>query len=250
MVKKKVSDNKELAALDKMFTQAATIDTKKVKKSEKKDVDMGDGFSIFVALEMLYTTISSLAASYKEDFKSRAAELFYADLIEKKGKPESFIGINSDAAKSTFVHQKHVPISADMKFTLTNESLLSVLSRHDVPYEEVGQPERFVINPAIANNQELLTKLAVALDKINLTDDGNALAIICKSAPSIKLAFDESTFTAIAKIKDDNIRRELFTICTTISVKSTQFLGKVGDAALDYALDIIKKYKILKIKKG
>jgi hypothetical protein len=217
--KKKNGGSGSVNAIDAfMASREEVVQQKKGKDDDTGCVDVGDDdFESFVALSYVFDAIKAHKEQKADEFKvSLAGERMFQQVCEKQ-KPTTFNAVQGKA-KCQFVYSKHTPLAPDAIFTLTQSTIGEVFKEHNIPHEEVGVPEQLVINPDILKDQEILSKVAKALMKIESELDG--IQVVLKQKADVKLRITDDTLTGIAKVKDKEIRKALFDTCSTISVKS------------------------------
>lgn len=134
--------------------------SKKSNKAEKPISGM-EGFAVVVSL---MKNLEGIKATMEGEIKSEMRGIFVVD--GEGQRPESFRGVEGSAEASCEL-RKRTAMSA------LSQTEIDALTADGIPVgKSESIPERFIINPAYANNQELLAKVSAALSKITeLPDD-------------------------------------------------------------------------------
>jgi hypothetical protein len=243
--KKKTTVSTTSSAIADVFgsaTIAAPDKPKKGKGKERTQVEMDEPFDTFVALTLVEKAIEGVKDNLGEQFKNEAFDHFHVEIMETGVQPESFDGVCNDAQAAFQFKQRSQGFQKD---------IADRLAAANVPVDRTDKvPERFVINPEVLANQELLGKLAVALKSVK---DFAGIDIIQKQEPVYTYKFTDATIAAIkTNVKDPTERAELLRAISTIAVAQAKLAG--GDAksesALTAALQHLASKGILNLGKG
>lgn len=209
-----------------IFEKAKTTKTTKTtasKKNKKKEVKI-DGLKQLASLKAVEKALKAMIATVEEDVKEQTAELFVEDGIKRGARPDNFRGIDEGASASCELRKRSTrsPLNPDET---------SLLDDYGIDYDvEVDVEETFVINPAYANDQAILEKVAKALSKVkDLPDD----FIIMQEGVSRKVVTDD-TVNQIFQKKDAAVVRRLMEITCTQAVKPTL------DGGIDEAMEVVR----------
>jgi hypothetical protein len=225
--KKKSTVSAASSAIADVFGSATIAAPDKPKKGKGKDrlqVEMEEPFDTFVALTLVEKAIEGVKDQLGEQFKNEAFDVFMGQIMENGKQPDSFDGVCNDAQAAFQFKQRGQGFAKD---------IADRLAAANCPVDRTDKvPERFVINPEVLANQELLGKLAVALKSIK---DFSGIDIIQKQEPVYTYKFTEATIAAVKEnVKDPTERAELLRAISTIAVAQAKLAG--GDAKSESAL--------------
>ena len=207
MATKKKSGNNEQSAINAVFggaTPIAPAEKKATKKNKKDQQEMPAPFDAYVALHIVGTMVKKPAEAMAAEIKEKVVDMF-DEILTETGGVETFLGYLGDAEANVQCRK-----SANIP-----REFVEMLRENEIPFEEEEQQAaRYIINPEILKDQELLGKLAVALQ--NAPGLGG-VEIIQKQLPEVKVKPTEETLRHLAKIKDKTLRRTLLDGITTIA---------------------------------
>lgn len=212
------------SAIEKLLN-APTVEApvKKSKKKDRDEVEMPEPFDVMVALHIVSNLLKEPAEQMTKELHEKAREMFTKKLASE-GNVETFEGQRGDATCNVMC--KKATIKPEM---------LPLMDEHKISYEvEDEQPERYIINPAIMADQEMLAKLAVALADVPGLE---GVAIIQKQRPVSKAKPTPQTFHELSKVKDANVRHHILSGITTIA------FGQ-------HKMEVSKALEIIKTKLG
>jgi hypothetical protein len=177
---------------------------KAAKKNKKEQQEMPAPFDTYVALHIVGNMVKKPAEAMAAEIKEKVVDMF-DDILTETGGVETFLGYLGDAEANVQCRK-----SANIP-----REFVDMLRENDIPFEEEEQQAaRYIINPEILKDQDLLGKLAVALQ--NAPGLGG-VEIIQKQLPEVKVKPTEETLRHLAKIKDKTLRRTLLDGITTIA---------------------------------
>lgn len=225
MVKKKEQEQQQ--AINEIFgaAPAAAAPKKTSKKKKAEEVEMPQGFDLYVALAVVENLIKEPKENIAAQMKVAAFDIFDEQVAED-GAIVNFTGVREGAAASVQCKNRHNGIPDEMR---------PLLDEHKIYYETiVAQEKRYVVNPEIVNNQELLGRLAIVLKNF----DGPQ--VVLTQDPIVKLQATEQTIKDIQKVKNPEVRKSLLEGIKTIAFSYTKM-------SLDRAIETLKTMGIFKV---
>ena len=139
-----------------MFAKAKVIEApvKSSKKDEKAEVRI-DGLEDYAIITNLVKSLTAVQTTVGEAVKSEMRTIFAAN----RKRPENFRGIDGKASASCELRKRS-------SASPLNDVEVELLERNNIPYDTLPVvEERFVINPAYADDQDLLERISAALSK-------------------------------------------------------------------------------------
>lgn len=210
------------AAIAEMFEEAAPTPRKK-KTTADRDVVEVENLQVLAATKRVIAAMEVIYGAEYETAKAVLMDHFMDQLVASGQKPISIDAeCGASSATIVFVASAHAkPPTAEL------------MEANDVPFERRESiPARLVINPAIVDDQELLGKLANALKTL---DEFQGMKIIQRQDAVWKVGVTDASFAAVAKIKDDATRAEIFQDISGMQLKKPVFNAENSlQAAVDY----------------
>lgn len=154
----------------------------KAKKSTKDEVTITD-LNTLASIETVIKSLTSLKETVEASVKEQMKQHFIEAGVARQKRPENFRGIDGAASASCELKKR------SSRSTLTDDEV-EVLDKFGVSYETVNDvEERFIVNPAYQDNQDLLGTVSKALEKVKgLPED----FIMMQPAVSRKVVSDEA----------------------------------------------------------
>jgi len=142
-----------------LFSNAKTIETKAPAKSAKKLEVQLAGLQQVAEIDALMKALAGAKVALEQDVKAQAFTEFMS-LASNGTRPESFRGVEGDASASVELRKRSTMSSL-------SEDEVALLSKYGLKAEKmIATPKLFGINPAYAENTELLLKVEAALADI------------------------------------------------------------------------------------
>jgi hypothetical protein len=236
---KKAADAAVLSVFGQAPEKATTPETTKGGK-ERDQHPMGDdknSFEGYVSLILIEKAIKGMKESMAGYFKSKAFDIF-SSLVAKTGtQPEAFEGTEG-CAVAQFQFKKAATVTP---------ALADILTQNGVSHERTESvPECFIINPLLLKDQDMMRKLALAIQSVqeSLGIDYN---IIEKQKPVYKYHVTKKSIVEVSQIQDPKLRSELMQEITSIAVAQGQLEVEKGEDVLQKAFEIVRKNGILNI---
>jgi hypothetical protein len=183
------------------------------------------GLLDYCALDAVAKAIEAIAATIKEGVTSQMTNILVKEGSTLKRRPANFRGIEGTQGSASCELRKRTS-----RATLTDDDV-ALLEEHNIHYDTVDDvQETFVINPAYAGDQDILSKVSAALTKVK----GLPADFIVLQEGKSRRVVSEQTLNEVFALGNQRLIRQLFGIVATLAVKPT-FKGK-----LDEALDQIK----------
>ena len=214
---KDVKKNEKDAIADVFGNATVTKAPEKPKKSkDREEVEMGESFDTFVFATVASNALKGVVEQLGEQFKTSAFETFREKILATGIQPETFNGIRGEAQAAFEYRKRSAGLPAEMA---------ERFDKLGIPYDSTDEvPERFVINPEVLGNQELLGKLAMALKEVK---DFAGIDIIQKQEASRKYQINDATIKAVVeKVKDKDEQSEILRSISTIAVARPKINGE------------------------
>jgi hypothetical protein len=221
---------KKQQAIADVFGSAPTAAAPKKTTSKKtaEEVEMSEGFDLFVALSVVESLIKQPRENIQAQMRSVALDIF-DDQVREAGATTNFKGVRNDGEANVQCKKRSAGIPADMR---------PLLDEHGISYDVLESTEkRYIINPEIMNDQDLLGKLAVALRNAPGLE---GVQVVQVQEATVKLQTNEATMRDIKKIKNPEVRKSLLEGITTIAFSHAKM-------PLNIALEILKTMGIFKV---
>jgi hypothetical protein len=210
----------------KAKAEAAPVEKTKVKKDDKREVTI-PGTHQLAIVKGLAKTLKTIEATLTEKVKLLAKSEFTAQAALHKVRPDSFRGIDK-TSKATYYISKRSTASP-----LTEEEQ-AALKAAEIPFAtEVLIPGRYVVNPEVMDDQDLLEKVSKALSKI----PGGEKFITWQAEQSAAVVSEET----VDKVFELGLASKFMGMVTTIGVKPST---DVTD--LKKSLDSVKELLVAK----
>jgi len=214
MAKKTTTPTQEEAAnaISKMFVNASLAPAPKAKKTtaENRDTIQLDNLKVIAAANIVKEAMEAIMDSEKKAAKQVCMDHFLQTLNTTKKKPET-MNAEQGAATAQIVF---------VASAFADKDTADLMDNNKVPYEKKETtPARFVINPEIYDNQDLLAKLAIALANLKGFE---GIEIIQRQNPIWKIGVTEATFEATANIKDASVQAKIFQDISNMQFKKPQ----------------------------
>lgn len=220
-----------------MFKNAkiAPVSVKTTSAKADRDLIPVAGLKVAAACAEVTKALKGHLETYKSKCKAIAEETFKKMFEHSGAKPKSIDGFD-DKATTQFVFGNSSTIP---------EKIVALMETHSVFFDKNEKevvPERFVINPAITD-QDMLRKIGEAIGKLNLGVD-----VILFQEASYKPKVTDQTYVDLAKVKDQAVRDEIYSSISTCSFKDPKF-DDTSDS-LQHAFDFLQSMGLVDIKKG
>lgn len=230
--------SKEQSAINAVFGAASSAPAPKKSKakSDKPQKEMSSEFEGYVALILVEKALEGVKKQLDKQYKDgEAFEHFDSQLTASHKQPETFEGVCGRASAQFQFKKRSAGFNAD---------IAAMLDEQGISYEKTEKvPERFTINPLVLEDQALLGKLAVAIQKMGVDYD-----VIKKQDPVYSYQFNEETLAQVSKIKDDTTRTEIIRAISSIAVAQAKIDGvDAKGGALEAALAILAEKGILTV---
>lgn len=187
-----------------MFDTAKKVSAPaKAKASSKAEVAIV-GIENLAMIDALEKTLETLRATIEGEVKSIALARFVQHVQDTGTRPESFRGVEGGASASLELRRKGSNIGL-------NDAQVSLLRQHGLePAREVSVPKLYALNPAYAENAEILQKVEAALAGVVPPD-------------FIVIQEERAKFTVTEEVLSEACRKklpqEVLTTLTTLAVK-------------------------------
>lgn len=190
-----------------------------------KDCEI-EGVKLLSQLKLLSSAIEALTSSVEEEVKSSAKAVYVENGANQHKQPKNF-DIVEDGESGNFQVCKR-----STRSPLAPEEV-EVLERFQIPFEtQVAQEERYAVNPAYANDQELLQTVSDKLSKIKgLPED----FIVFVPEKSQKVVSDNSIDCVFRQVSD------LAEIKSLLEIVSVEALKVKPSESLAEALKAVTK---------
>lgn len=208
-----------------LFTNAAVVPAKEAtaKKSKAASHEI-EGFGMYGKLIAAGKAIEGLVATYRTIIEPQIIDVFVADGVKHKKRPENFKGKEGDVTGSCELRKRS---SASALSPAEKE----ICDKHNIKTEVVqDRPETFIVNPEYANDMKLLAAVSDAVSKIK----GFPTDFFLKQEATKKTVITEEGLDSIFTKEADEIRI-LMSIAGTLAVKP-----KVADFDTVEVLEEIK----------
>lgn len=225
-----------MKAKSNIFTKATVVKsaTPKKKKDDKKEVAIGMELNVCAAIDALTKTLDAVKEGMVTTVKEKMADEFVKESLQSQRKPTNFRGRSSKATASCEIRKRST------KSILQPEEV-TYLARHGIMTEtkivKEAVPERYFFNPKALQDEKMAQLISDKLEGLK-TSDGEELIMLQEGKPEvIEQVVQASVLDDVAaKIKDEEILREIFQIV------STSALGKfkLNDASLENVFEILK----------
>ena len=220
MTKKTKEKKKEIDAISKTFGKTRKAEAKKKKtskKSTRKTVDLPKPFEILVADGVLKNAMRNLKAKTKYAAIKKLIFDVYLQYFTKHGNvAPSMVGQHGDAT-ALFTLRRMTTISEDTA---------SILKKNKIPFDMEDMPmDGYVLNPRIMFDQDLLGKLAIALQEVKELKQFQDLLFIEQESLTTYTVNDQ-TYKKASKIKDLKKRKEVLEALTNLSMSQPALDGK------------------------
>jgi len=203
----------ESKAIAEMFLNAETAPMPKKNKTsaENREVIQLENLKVIAAAQRVMDAMESILKSEKALAKVTCMEHFLNVLVSTKQKP---VTVNAEQDDAT----AQIVFSAS---AFAKPETADIMDQYEVPFEKRETiPARFVINPEIYDNQELLGKLAVTLKNL---EGFEGIQIIQRQNSVWKIGVTDETFAATAKIADPAVRDKIFQDIAGMQFKKPMF---------------------------
>jgi len=221
---------KKQQAINDVFgsAPAASAPKKTTSKKGAEEIEMPEGFDLYVALTVVENLIKEPRENMQAQMKVAALDIF-DDQVREDGATVNFKGVSNDSSANVQCRKRSHGIPAEMR---------SLLDEHKISYDVLeSQERRYIINPEILTNQELLGKLALALKNAPGLE---GVQVVQVQEASVKLQTNDQTMKDIQKVGNPEVRKSLLEGVTTIAFSH----AKMG---LDRAIETLRKMGIFKV---
>lgn len=204
-----------------MFAKAKVIEApvKPGKKDDKSEVRIS-GLEDYAIVTNLVKSLTAVQNTVGEEVKQEMRKIF----ANNRKRPENFRGVDGKASASCELRKRS-------STSPLNDAEVELLERNDIPYDTLPVvEERFVINPAYADDQDLLERISAALSKVKgLPED----FILLQKGSAKKVVSDKT----IEKVFECGLAdRFIDTVCT-LAIKP-----KLDETDVDSTLARAKKF--------
>lgn len=206
-----------------MFDKPKTVAPapKAALKKGKAEVQIA-GVEQLAMIKALMDTLEGLAKTIEGQVKGAALDMFAAE-IQKTGKrPENFTATDGGAFASVQLRRRST------QYGLSEEAIAVLRAAGVEPHKEVVTPQLFAINPAYADNQEILEKVEGALTGIGLPED----LIVMQTEVAKYVATDDTLDAVIGKKCDASVLGTVTSIACGAKLKTTDL-----NAILEFVAD-------------
>ena len=142
-----------------LFSTASTIkvEPKKTSKADNKAKIEIEGLQDYTLVDSLEKNLKALKETLKGKVNEQMKEIFTR---QSNKRPDNFRGIEGSASASCEMRKRTIA-------SVLTEEEVKALEKDGIPVgTEVTVPDRFIINPEHAANQELLQKISDAIRKV------------------------------------------------------------------------------------
>lgn len=223
MASAKTSKKTAAAPVVNMFETAEVISPPK-KKGGKVDNKVERVISDLEALAIINAAQDNLEAvgnTLEKSVKAQMRDIFIGEGLKVDKRPDNFRGIERTASASCELRKRgansplnDLEIAAFKKAGIDTETITIV-------------PERFIINPAHAGNQELLAKISAALQGV----EGIPADLFQKQVAEVKVCVPEAALDQLFRLKADEDTPE-----EQVFAERTDKVGRLFDSVCVLAL--------------
>jgi hypothetical protein len=205
--------------------KASPVTTKAAPKKGDKAVFAIAGMEAFAAVKAVEKALKAVSSTLEQGVKAQMAVKFVEIGMKKGSRPDSFKGEEGQGSASCELRCR----TSTSVLTVEEQSLLE---EHKIPVVTLDTVvETFIINPAYADNSDLLERVSKALEGI----EGMPADFILHQSQK-KVCADEASMNAVFALKDKAVVAALLPLVSTLAVKPTITSEK---AAFDLVVDML-----------
>lgn len=211
-----------------MFAKAKDKATKTVAKGGKKNAKPEfaiDELDTIAAIDAVMKSLEAMKKTVEADVKDQMKDIFATEGLKKHVRPKNFKGFDNNSFASCELKKRST------RSTLSEDEV-NLLDKHGIPYDVVSDvTTTFIINPAYAQDEDLLATVGELLDG-HVPDD----FIEMQTGVDRRVVSDRSLDQAFdAKTKKDLLN--LLNVVGTFSLKP-KYDGDVKDA-IDFVKELL-----------